>query len=325
MKWLVIIILFLAVGNLALAQRGVPADAFFVVRDDVGQAVRNANIEGGFRDVSNTGSRDRFWGATDTNGFLRAQGTALVGVGGRITAHGYYQTIAEVRLNAKDRKSIKEVWNVEVPVLLKRTRNPIPMYVKEVRNPYVSMREGGGKYLLAMTSGYDLLKGAFLPPYGNGEVADLSFDWKMNIASKNGHGRAVDYDSRCEIRMTNVVDGISRGKPDGSEDGQSGSGFISDYSSPLDGYQSQVAYYRNVRGDKVDSNDDNHYLYYFRIRTQTNEMGQVTNALYGKIYGKVNKDFIYFLNPTPNDRNLEFDPKRNLFQNLKSTERVNMP
>ena len=35
--------------------------------------------------------------------------------------------------------------------------------------------------------------------------------------------------------------------------------------------------------------------------------------------------FTYYLNPTPNDRNMEFDPKRNLFQNLKSTEQVNMP
>lgn len=35
--------------------------------------------------------------------------------------------------------------------------------------------------------------------------------------------------------------------------------------------------------------------------------------------------FTYYLNPTPNDRNLEFDPKRNLLQGLKATERVESP
>lgn len=31
------------------------------------------------------------------------------------------------------------------------------------------------------------------------------------------------------------------------------------------------------------------------------------------------------LNPTPNDRNVEFDPKRNLFTDLKPVERVTDP
>lgn len=35
--------------------------------------------------------------------------------------------------------------------------------------------------------------------------------------------------------------------------------------------------------------------------------------------------FTYYLNPTPNDRNIEFDPKRNLFTNLSSSEEVRDP
>jgi hypothetical protein len=35
--------------------------------------------------------------------------------------------------------------------------------------------------------------------------------------------------------------------------------------------------------------------------------------------------FTYYLNPTPNDRNIEFDPKQNLIHNLKSFERVTAP
>jgi hypothetical protein len=35
--------------------------------------------------------------------------------------------------------------------------------------------------------------------------------------------------------------------------------------------------------------------------------------------------FTYYLNPTPNDRNMEFDPKQNLFKDLKPMEEVKDP
>jgi len=51
----------------------------------------------------------------------------------------------------------------------------------------------------------------------------------------------------------------------------------------------------------------------------------VTNALYGQIHGHINGCFGYDLNPTPNDRNVEFDPKRNLFKDLRPSEQVREP
>jgi hypothetical protein len=47
-----------------------------------------------------------------------------------------------------------------------------------------------------------------------------------------------------------------------------------------------------------------------------------TADLYWKIYGDF-MQFRYYLNPTPNDRTVEFDPKQNLLGGLKSFERVN--
>ena len=59
-----------------------------------------------------------------------------------------------------------------------------------------------------------------------------------------------------------------------------------------------------------------------RIRTELDDEGNIKNAHYGKIYGDfrlcesrekvVDIDFLYYLNPTPNDRNLEWDRKHNL-------------
>ena len=67
--------------------------------------------------------------------------------------------------------------------------------------------------------------------------------------------------------------------------------------------------------------------YFFRIRTELDEFGKVKSAIYGKIYGDfklVGKkngikgvSFLYYLNPTPNDRNLEWDMQHNLCPNAK--------
>src|SRR5204863_9024831 len=70
--------------------------------------------------------------------------------------------------------------------------------------------------------------------------------------------------------------------------------------------------------------DPQKHGYFFRIRTSVHASGKIVSANYGKIYGDF-MDFTYYLNPTPNDRNIEFDPKRNLFTNLKANERVTQP
>ncbi len=54
------------------------------------------------------------------------------------------------------------------------------------------------------------------------------------------------------------------------------------------------------------------------------EHGNVKSALYGKIYGDF-MQFVYYLNPGANDRNVEFDPKHNLLTGLRSSEEVTRP
>ena len=70
-----------------------------------------------------------------------------------------------------------------------------------------------------------------------------------------------------------------------------------------------------------DKNTDRAYA--FRIRSRRNENGELVEAYYGKIYGDfefegndrrglVSVKFLYYLNPTPLDRNLEWDIRNNL-------------
>lgn len=71
--------------------------------------------------------------------------------------------------------------------------------------------------------------------------------------------------------------------------------------------------------------------YFFRVRTMKDDKGNIVSALYGKIYGDFQFDergrvtFTYYLNPTPNDRNVEFNPKKNLFTDLSAREQVHEP
>ena len=67
---------------------------------------------------------------------------------------------------------------------------------------------------------------------------------------------------------------------------------------------------------------DERKCFCFRIRTKYDEKGNVVEGYYGKIYGDVvmgwsylgvsRVGFLYYFNPTPNDRNLEWDMKTNL-------------
>jgi hypothetical protein len=321
-------------ASAAFAQQGIPASVKLRVSDDAGSPVTNAAVDGCFLDISQSGARTSFQGVTDTNGIFLAKGDTVLGVYARFARDGFYPSTVKKTIEytrRADGKGYERIdrWNREIPILFKPIRNPIPMYAKAVE--YVQMRKNSkdriGPYTLSSLVAYDLLKGEMLPPDGRGTVPDMEFKWKMAIGATNRIGRALEYDTLCEIRMPNAVDGICRGIPDGAkgENRNEGSAYISAYEAPATGYTNAISFYRNIRGTKAESNDDQHYLYYFRIRTQTNEMGQVTNALYGKIYGQINGNFAYFLNPTPNDRNVEFDPKRNLFTNLGEFEQVHRP
>ena len=74
--------------------------------------------------------------------------------------------------------------------------------------------------------------------------------------------------------------------------------------------------------------------YFFRVRTVKQE-GQIVSARYGKITGDIGIDprdsktcmimFTYYFNPTPHDRNLEWDTKKNLFGGLTDMETPREP
>lgn len=71
--------------------------------------------------------------------------------------------------------------------------------------------------------------------------------------------------------------------------------------------------------------------YFVRTRVILDDKGKIISSNYAKITSPIHFDprgrieFTYVFNPTPNDRNLEFDTNRNLFGDLGLEERVTAP
>ena len=76
--------------------------------------------------------------------------------------------------------------------------------------------------------------------------------------------------------------------------------------------------------------------YVFRIRSKLDNEGNVIGGLYGKLIDGFDLlpatslphsgvAFTYYLNPTWNDSNLEFDVEKNLFKDLKALEEIQEP
>ena len=190
---------------------------------------------------------------------------------------------------------------------LKKIGIPNPMYAKSVNL---------GLPVFDKPAGFDLTAGDWVAPYGKGSRADILFTAHREKRSE------YDSDYRLVVSFPNRGDGIQEFY---APIPNHGSALRSSNEAPANGYEPQWVQTRTVRpGKGYSGNRDENRNYYLRVRTVLDEKGNVRTAQYGKIYGDF-MQFRYYLNPTLNDRNVEFDPKQNLLKDLKPTEQVDAP
>lgn len=173
--------------------------------------------------------------------------------------------------------------------------------------------------------GFDLMKFDWVVPYGHGNHSDFIFRLEKKIVDRN------NYDATLTLTFPNRFDGIQLIKEEhryGSEFKLPRSAFQSRYVDKL-----VLSKKRNIKdGVMIDFSDDDNYI--FRIRSEEKD-GKFVKAIYGKILGPISfgdvsrketatVQFKYYLNPDYT-RNLEFDPKRNLFGPLPPLEQVKEP
>jgi hypothetical protein len=234
---------------------------------------------------------------------------------------GYYSTVGNYQFtNAIDGKW--QPWNPIIDMVVKPILNPIPMYARAV---------GAIPNILKLPQqntsiGFDLEAADFVIPYGKGTVPDFIFTLTTKVPFVS-YGQP--FDISLNLSFSNKGDGIQSVIAPLRQ----GCDFRLPRYAPESGYQptlvQETAIFSNGKSLNTQFNENQNY--FFRVRTLLDEQGNVKSALYGKISGPIQfrkngrLQFTYYLNPTPNDRNMEFDPKKNLFTNLPILEQVTAP
>jgi len=274
---------------------GTPVHVSLTVIDDDGEPVADADVSMSF--LLSQGA-NVFDGNTDSEGKVQTTDLASYGVGMVIEKDGYYRT--RLRTGYGHQK---------LTLLLREKKNPIAMYAKRVLLSNIDPNWNG------LQLGYDLQVGDFVSPYGKGVVSDLL------IKQTYDRGETWHYNNVTRIRFSNPGDGLI---PFHVAENRKSSKFGSDYLAPETGYQEEFVHRRERRGleSPVTGNVDRDRNFYFRVRTVLNEEGEVKSAHYGKIYGEI-PGITHYFNPTPNDRNVEYEVLNNLFEEKR--KRINMP
>lgn len=206
---------------------------------------------------------------------------------------------------------------------IKKIKNPIAMYAKNLTN------EGAGSLKIVKLDGgaygYDLIIGDWVHPNGLGKVSDFIFSFE-GVSRRPSRNIIRDvYDQKITLVFSNEKDGITPFIGTSEEGWRYGSDFVSDYEAPRDGYQSEwISRTWMEEGESHQTTNNIDRNFYFRVRTKVDENGNIESAHYGKIYGDF-MSFIYYFNPNQNDRNVEFDPNKNLIKNLDQRGKVNQP
>lgn len=226
-------------------------------------------------------------------------------------------------------KNLLGVWqptDIVITAALQRVGHPIPLFVKCAGRKIGSdaiVKNGG-------TFSYDFVKGSFLPPFGDGEIADIVFSCPpQEYLGEGFNGR----DFRAP-RYKNIVKATFQGDESNGilvSQPPERQAFLRIRTAPENGYERVVTFSEAMSYDLQHREGlDNNRCFCFRIRTVRDKYGKVESSLYGKIYGdpKFLLDgsdrwtkkiggvvFLYYLNSTLNDRNLEWNMKNNLCPN----------
>lgn len=275
------------------------------VVDENGAPIEDAKAAANFN-VGGSGRTDK--DITDSDGLatLSSSGIRHVEYGAHID--GYYRTVGEYDFD--DLWGIIGIrrwqpWNPTITVVLKKKINPTSLYAK-------SLLSGNSIKIPKLNEpiGFDLKEGDWVIPYGSGLNKDFIFLFEGEQTAR----RTFDY--TLSLFFPNEGDGIQSI----SAEPRFGSELRLSYEAPASGYKKELNQ-RYARTPKQflhhDFPEDRNY--FFRVRTENDEEGNIINALYGKIHGNIRFDFEnnisfqYYLNPNSNDRNLEFDYKKNLF------------
>lgn len=282
------------------------------VVDERGEPVPDATVT--IRFLEDRTSVGKYWsiGKTDRQGNYTAEGRHRdLNLDAAVDKEGYYHGGTD-GVDFKDLILGKlQPWNPVAEVVLRPMVKPVPLYARRVRTEIP---------VLDQPCGYDLEKGDWVAPYGNGTTRDFIFTARREFKSRK------DYEVQVEMTFANPEDGIMKAKL--PKIGKQ-SVFRWEREAPEDGYEQSIKLKNAVHdGTHIKSYEEDDALF-FRLRTGKSG-SRLDKACYAKISnglrlsGMYSKtcfiSFFYYFNPASLDRNLEWDMKKNLFSGLSADE-----
>ncbi len=313
--------LCVALGCLCLAACGDPEQKFLLkVTTEDGKPAVGAACNAWFTRNGESGSmRNRFvTGRTDSEGIVELQGETLWYQSGvRAEMSGCYPAEAHQLWITGKSGNRWQPWPVEVELVMRKIRNPHPMHAlacgTSLRFKFPGNKMG--------PFGFDLLARDWVAPHGAGKVADLVMEGVL----RDPGDRSLNPEGWVRVTFSNEGDGI---QPDSQSRHAGGSLMVGSYEAPEDGYLRQWMFSNFLPESESDRARDNPVpgapRLILRLRSEMKE-GKVERALYGKMhagmYPLLSPNIVgfratYYLNAEPNDRNLEWDMKTNLFADL---------
>lgn len=286
--------------------------------DDSGKPVAGTTIDVAFEHHLNPNNFTVKSGLTDSNGEFMAECRTSGYVTFGAEKSGYYSSSGKWETIDQPTGGKWSPWNPILELLMRRRVNPIPLLSKKIE--FQGVPNSG-------QASFDVVVGDWLPPHGSGITSDFRFEWRGIWEGLNTR------EGELSLSFSNPGDGLVE-QPYSFD---SGSELRLAHKAPPDGYVNSRRWreeFKNPPENPVrivvsDSRED--VAYFFRVRWQTNEVDGIASALYGKIEGDIvyfgagrrgsGLRFKYYLNPTPNDRNLEYDGTNNLFEARPPTGR----
>ncbi len=273
------------------------------------------HLESGKDDVKKTGF-------TNSSGKVKKSGVGKNSIRVVVSKAGWYRTETERLSPGKD---------YQIEMAIRERRIPIPLVVREM--DLVMPEEN-------IPIGFDLEVGDWTAPYGKGKVADFTFEMRREFKGYDLAGKALEdriQRSKKRYAATNrnwtLKEFQNRaGKWDANVTMRiltEGGGFydVEDaylpnselsmpHEAPEDGYERVLELEGSTYSQaRAFARETGRFL---RTRVQMRD-GEIVRANYAKIVGGIKiqaghakVQFVYYFNPTPNNRNLEFDPDSNL-------------
>lgn len=271
------------------------------------------------------GKSDEVMGISGPDGIYIAHGRSTLGVDIIAEYAGHYSSRVENLDNKMDH---------DVRVVLPRVLKPTSLFAMTAFYPRIP---SSGQWY-----GFDFEAADWVVPYGKGKTVDVLFrytsefrGWKDDVADSLRREKIMAENKARDARINEEWtlakfkaehgkwDGVMQVAFPGKEEGLVEKRFI-EYSemkmphlAPADGYVPVLQRSANTYSYPAFRRDVGFFL---RTRVQLDKAGNIISANYAKVYGdwafnpsNGMMNFTYYFNPVPQDRNLEFDPKKNLF------------